>query len=371
MHIVPNLNTGGMENGVVNLCNGHNRRYFKPYICCLNSQGTLKKRLKSDINVDVIGINEGKKILSPLLMAKYLNKIRPHIVHTHGFSGGSYTGIIGAKLAGVPVIINGEHGRFSIKNYQIIIQKILSKFCSVNLSVSKSLKFEIVRNIGIPTKKIKVIPNGVDINKFNGAHKIETLKKELNQKYRINFSEKNFIIGCIGSLKTNKNQILLLEALTILNNIDISKKIVLMIGTGPTELLLKRKINELNINNSVFFLGERDDIPNLLSLIDVLVSTSISKHEGMSNVVLEALSSRVPVITTKSVGSTEIVKNNFNGYIIPSGDATELADKISSLFNDQYLMNQFKNNAREFIKNKFTLEKMIENYEKTYFKYLK
>ena len=112
VHIVTTLGTGGMENGIVNLCNWHSRERFDLTICCLKSVGAMAKRLRDDVTVKCMNFSEGKPTFTPIKMAKYFKRYQPDIIHTHGLAGGSYVGIVGARLAGVPVIINGEHGTF-------------------------------------------------------------------------------------------------------------------------------------------------------------------------------------------------------------------------------------------------------------------
>lgn len=366
-HIVTSLDTGGMENGIINLCNGHRRDTFEPAVYCLSSKGSMAERLKADVEIVDLSIPEGNLMTALYRLTQTYREKKPHIVHTHGIAGGSLPGIVGARLTGVPVVINGEHGTFFLRFHQILIQKFLSALCAINLSVSGALKQKVVHKLGISEDRIWVIPNGVDTNKFHeqydSAHIISILEKE----YGLLLREDSFIIGCVGSLKFEKNQKMLLEALRRMNEKDkAGRNIVLFVGEGPDLSDLQRFVNDSGLSRQVAFLGVRDNVPHWLSAMDVLVSTSISRHEGMSNVILEAMSSGLPVISTKSVGSMEILMHGVNGFLIEPNDIAQLSTYLTLLSSDQSLLAEMSEHAREYVCNAFSLEKMIFEYEKVY-----
>ncbi len=145
---------------------------------------------------------------------------------------------------------------------------------------------------------------------------------------------------------------------------------ILLVGDGPDYSMLSSFVENNGLNGMVYFLGNRSDIPELLSISDLLVSTSISGHEGLSNVLLEAMSSGVPVIATKSIGSKELIHNNINGYLINENDVLALTQKIIYLIEDPSESRRLSHNAKSIINENFTLEKMIDNYQELYKKLL-
>ena len=366
-HVVNALDVGGMENGVVNLCNNLDRSKFEPMICCLYHTGPMADRLRPDVRVINMAQPQGKSILSVFRLARLFKQIKPDIVHTHAWGGGSLYGITGARLANVPVIINGEHGSFFLKNHQVILQRILARISNLTLSVSESLKRRIVKNLGIPDEKIKVIPNGVDTDKFTGNYDWSYISEECTQKYGFSLNGNSFIIGSVASLKAEKNQIMLLEALREIKHENDGRKIkIIIVGDGPDLEKLMQFVRDNQLERDVVFLGNRQDIPQLLSAFDVLISTSISRHEGMSNVILEAMSSGLPVIATKSVGTTEVVREGETGFLIEENDVSALVDKINLLRHNQELANRMGAQARKIAKEQYSIAKMVENYEKLY-----
>jgi glycosyltransferase involved in cell wall biosynthesis len=327
----------------------------------------MTERLRPDIRVFDMGFPRGKAPLSVLKLALFFRKIRPNIVHTHAWGCGSLYGIIGAKVARVSVVFNGEHGSFFLKAHQVMLQKVLAAMCDVTLSVSESLKERVVQNLGISPEKIRVIPNGVDTDIFSGKYDCSYLREELKRKFGIIIDDHSVVIGCIGSLKSEKNQVMLLKALREIKHEKAGKQIkAIFVGDGADLLDLVRFVKDNGLQRDVAFIGNRKDIPQLLSAMNVFISTSISRHEGMSNVILEAMSSSLPVIATKSIGTSELVRDGLTGFLVEQDDVIALADEIISLCGDLELRKKMGIKAREIVKNKYSITEMVSNYEKVY-----
>jgi len=367
IHVVDSLETGGLENGIVNICNRLDRTRFDPMICCTRGIGPMANRLKPDVLVANMNFPEGKAPLRPLVMARFFRKEKPDLVHTHGFAGGFYEGVIGARLAGGITTINGEHGALWLKLHQVYIQRIITTLCNTILSVSETLKIELVKKLGILPAKIKVIPNGVDVQTFTGNYDMAEIKQELFNKLGVVINKDTLVLGCIGSLKPAKNQKMLINAIKkVSKNNKNNNLMVLFIGDGPDRIGLERDVIDAGLNNRIFFLGEQRNIAKLLSIINVLVSTSIPEWEGMSNVILEGMSSGVPVIATRSVGTSELVINGVNGFLIEPYNIGDLCNKIQSFQNNPNLYKQLGLNARQIVCEKYSIEKMVSSYEAVY-----
>ncbi|GAB6098048.1 glycosyltransferase [Desulfatiferula olefinivorans] len=375
-HIITELGPGGMENGIINLCNNHDRNIFELHVCCLIKKGEFANRLKKDVRLESLNLSGVGITKSILKLRQYFLTMKIDIVHTHGLAGGSLVGIIAAKLANVPVIINGEHGSFFTSKIQIAIQRFIYNYCNINLSVSEALKMELIKRIGLKSNSITVIHNGVDLSYFSDKNDSAPILKYIKDNYGVDLSNK-FVIGCIGSLKPEKNQQLLIEAVNKLTKSydDTNNIVVLIIGDGPDRKYLLEFTEKKDLNSNILFLGLRNDINMLLSIINLVVSVSISEHEGLSNVILESMASSVPVISTKSIGSVEIVIDNFNGYLLDSHNLNLLSQKIYYLFKNKNKLIELSVNSREFVSKNFSLKQMVKNYELIYFnlamKYLK
>ena len=368
VHFISRLATGGMENGIVNICNRLDRKNFIPSICCLKGLGDMTERLKPDVKIYNLNFPEGKAPFRFLEMTRFLKRLSPEIAHTHGWGGCSFDCIIGARLSKVPVVINGEHGGFELKNYQILMQRFACQLCDTNITVSYALKEQFIDTIGLPSNKIKVIQNGVDTDLFNGKHDIIALKNEIFEKFGIDFFNQNkFIIGTVGSLRPLKNQIMLLQAIVKIKEINPDTNIlVLIIGDGGDRYNLEKFVQENRLSKQVIFLGTRKDIHILFSLIDISVLTTIPGWEGMSNVVLESMASGKPVIATKTVGNDELIKDQANGFLVDVKDVSGLANRIIMLMNNNDLLRKMGGDAYNFVREKFSIERMVADYEELY-----
>ena len=362
-HVVTSLGVGGMENGIVNLANNHNRDRFEIVVCCLNTAGAMAERLKDDVRLYVLGEGEGFSLSRILRVAKFFRKLRPDIVHTHGWGGGSLYGILGAKLANIPVVINGEHGTFFTQKKQILLQKALFKLCDYNLAVSETLRERVANILSVSPCDITVLKNGVDTKKFSGNCPKEKIIQQLNDEgYPVDIS--SFNIFMIGSLKPIKAHHILLKAVGDLSkDNELINVRIFFVGDGAEKPRLDKEARQLGIKQHVYFLGKRNDVPQLLSIAHVLVSASVS--EGLSNVILEAMSSGVSVIATNT-GSEEIVVHGENGFLFEKGDYVALGEYLLILMHNRDQLKKLACNAQELIIAEYTIFRMVQNYEELY-----
>ncbi len=365
-HVLNRFDIGGMENGVVNICNCLDRSRFNPIVCCLNALGPMIKRLHPSVQLYCMDYSKGVRLRDLIDLTLFFKRSKVDIVHTHAWGEGSLYGILAARLARIPVVINGEHGSFFTRFHQRVAQRIIYSLCDANLSVSESLKNRVNTIIGLPLSRIKVIRNGVDTERFNGNYpKFEVIERLHSEGYLIDLQ--SFYVIVIGSLKPEKAPMMLLCALKRLLMANPSMKLnVIFVGDGPDREKMTCFIETEGLHNVVFLLGNRDDVPELLCLADVLVSTSIARHEGMSNVMLEAMSSGVPVLATRSVGAAELVKDGVNGFLVEPGDDTILAGRLEELYYDAELLRVMRHNARTLIWDQYSIKRMMQEYEDLY-----
>ena len=324
-HVLARLDVGGLENGVVNLCNGIDRTRFVPFICCLRAGGPMAQRLAPDVAVHVLSFPGGAYPFRFLRLARYFRRTRPDVVHTHSWGQGSFDGILAARVAGVPTIVNGEHGTFFTRRHQVHLQRFLSRRCSTTLSVSHAHEQQVVEVLGISPERIRVIHNGVDTARFSGAYDTRALVAELRRTSGVPVGQGAFVIGCVGRLAKVKNQQLLVRAAAWLQrNGAPDAFVVVVVGSGPDLQALRQLAADLGVERRVEFAGERRDVPELLSLMNVLVLPSETGMEGLPNAVLEAMASGVPVVSTPSVGVSEVITDGRTGCVLLSDDPAEL-----------------------------------------------
>ena len=181
LHMVERLDVGGMENGVINIVNNIDDTRFHCIICCFSGPGALAERLNvPDKQLIVLDYGPGFHFLSVFKLANIFRKLQVDIVHTHGWGSRSFVAFLGAKLARIPICINGEHGVLHIDNKgQKVVQQMMSRMVDGTLSVSENLKQKIVAKLGLRPNSVTVIPNGVDTSKFSGSYQVDDLQKKI------------------------------------------------------------------------------------------------------------------------------------------------------------------------------------------------
>ena len=321
--ILPDTNTtnvGGMEVVAKDLFNCLDAdKYFFTLICFSANNGIIPRIDRTRVNIQVIPKRPGiDKTLIPRLAA-YFYSTRPTILHTFNVGGLIYT-MPAAALARVPIIVHAEHGRHEVpesflsRKVRIAMMKRVDHITAVSDDLLQILR----DNEGIPEHKISVIINGVDTTPFDAStFDVAAYRQHLG----VNLSAEDFVVGTVGALSPRKNQQLLIRAASKIPNIR-----VLIAGTGPLRDELKHLISELGLENKVFLLGERSDIPQFVQSLDLFVLPS--RMEGTSLAILEAMAARKPVVATDVGGTRELVTHSETGFLVKSDDLDDLTRRL-------------------------------------------
>ena len=358
MHILDSLNVGGLENGVVNLVNSLDPCKYNHVICCLREVGPMAERLhRKDTEIVCMG-NDSTDYFMPLKLKRLINRIGPEVVHTRNW--GTIDGIIAAKLAKVKYVMHGEHGReftdLHGSNYRRNLARwVLGRWVNLFVAVSDEIKSWLVNKVGIPEKKIVTIINGVDTKKFFPPADKGKVKQDLG------IDPNTFIVGTVGRLDKVKNYEMLVKAMLLKFN-EFPHKLIL-IGNGPERANLEAFVTTHRLSNVEFF-GEKQNIQDYLQIFDLFVLTSVG--EGISNTILEAMATGVPVIATRVGGNPEIVQDNVTGSLIPSGDHAILSEMITKYLNDRSLCEKHGQAGRLRCEKLFSLNVMVEKYDRLY-----
>ena len=355
MHLIHQLGAGGAENGIVNIANHIDCNAFESAICAFVGGGALTKRL--DLKRTALFEMEkrsGNDIRLPFNLYRLFRRWKPDIVHTHAW-GTLLEGIVAARFAKVPAVIHGEHGTLQDKAQNIVIQRFLWRSVDRVLSVSAAHARQMSKTIGFPVDRIDVLANGVNTDLFG--------KQTPNIKDELGLADDSFVIGTVGRLVPVKNQRLLIRTFANLTTRHNQLHLVIT-GDGPLKRELESMANALNCREHVHFLGRRSDVPRIMAGLDVFVLCSHS--EGMSNTILEAMSSGLPVIATDVGGNPELVVHGRTGMLVPSDNDDALGAAIESLIVDADLKVSMGRYGRERAAREFSLQAMVRRYEKLY-----
>lgn len=351
---------GGLENGVVNLLNNSDQNMFEHEICCVTKSGSAALRLKNRIPIYEMHKREGNDWRLIPNLVKLMKNVKPDIVHTRNW--GTVDGIVAAKLAGVRTVIHGEHGwnmddPMGQNIRRRIARKLLSSGVNHFIAVSGDIKKWMVNSIGIKNTKVSKILNGVNTDKF-------CQRNNIGIRNSLGFSSEDIVIGTVGRLDPIKDQRLLLQAFSSLKHEKKNLRLVL-VGDGPEKRNLESVRKRLPCGDRVVFLGEREDVNKILSAFDLFVLPS--RNEGISNTILEAMATGLPVIATNIGGNPELVKNGHSGFLFPLGDCHALVDALNFYTEQNPQMIEIHGrNARERAVMEFSLKRMINEYETLY-----
>ena len=219
-------------------------------------------------------------------------------------------------------------------------------------SVSEDLKKDTLSYFSIE-KNIEVIPNFVDLDKYNN------IDKNFNRNVLANDDEK--IITHISNFRKVKRIDDVINSYNLINK-KINSKLILL-GDGPERIKAEKLCDELNLNEKVLFLGASNETSKILYLSDVFILASTTESFGL--VALEAMASSVPVISTNSGGLPEVNKDGFSGYLSNVGDINTMAKNAIKILEDSSKLLNFKKNAK-LQANKFDVHNIVPNYEDVY-----
>ncbi|MFH1097647.1 MAG: glycosyltransferase [Candidatus Desantisbacteria bacterium] len=360
MHLLHSLETGGLEKGTSTLINNMNPEIFEPSICCLSGLGySLKLIKKEGVKIFDMKTGESHEPFLFLRLAKLFKEQRIDILHAKGWPA-LFDGVLGARIAGVPVVIYSEHGKniddfFEIKKRRVWTRRLLAPFIDKIVTVSEDLKRGLINITRLNEKQIVCVHNGVEFP--------DVCVENEQKKREIGVEQGDVLVGTVGRLDPVKNfDVFIKSAEGILKEFPQVK--FLLIGDGQIRGELELLVSELGLGNHVIFLGERNDVAELLKIMDMFVLPS--KSEGLSNTILEAMSAGLPVVATNVGGNSELVIDGETGILIQPGDASVLVAAISTLLRDDEKRRKMGKAGFRRAKKEFSIEKMVKSYEELY-----
>lgn len=355
MHVLFRLQAGGMEYGVVKLVNGIDRSRVASSICSTTPADDLKLLLRPDVPLHECQRRPGNDPSLVLQLYRLFRKERPHIVHTHAW-GTLCEGLLAARLARVPVVVHGEHGTLQLKAYQSRMQRLAWKRVDHVLSVSSRLAERMAAGTGYPLDRITVIRNGVDLERFHAVDRVAA-------RSALGLPRDTLVVGTAGRLVPVKDQANLLEAFARLRASGLAFTGV-MAGDGPLRADLEGRALALGLGSRVRFLGHRPDIEVVFGGLDVFVLPS--KSEGLSNTILEAMASSLPVVATRVGGADELIEDGRTGLIVEPESPAALAAAIQQLAGDPDLRRAAGLAARQRALEHFSIDRMLHRYTELY-----
>ncbi len=280
------------------------------------------------------------------------------LVHFHDAHSAA-VGSVAASLAKVPFRIITRRVDFPLKKNYFSRRKYM-KNIDVIIAISEGVKKVLVEG-GINPVNVEVISSGIDFSSFEEGSSALTSKDYLHREF--SFEVDDYLVGIVAHLADHKGHQYLIQATKILKQ-QAPKIKTIIVGEGPLSMELDRQAKELDVEDIIFFLGFRKDIPKILSSLDLFV---LSSHlEGMGSSILDAMASRLPVVATKVGGIPEVVINGETGLLVPPRNPSALARAILMLYSDKTLASRLGQKGYELVHRKFSAEAMADKVVRLY-----
>ena len=281
------------------------------------------------------------------------NCLLAHFHDAHSAAVGSAA----ASLAKVPLRIISRRVDFPLKKNVLSRRKYIRNIDAV-VAISEGVKKVLVES-GLHSERIEIIPSGIDFSAFKEAPSSNYLRRQFS------FAADDYLVGIVAHLADHKGHKYLIRATKILKDQTAKVKIII-VGEGPLKMELTKEVRDSKVEDIVFFLGFREDVPRILYSLDLFVLSSYL--EGLGSSVLDAMACRLPVVATRTGGIPEAVIHGKTGLLVPPRNPQALARAILKLYNDRELASCLGEKGYEMVHQKFSAEsmadKMISLYQK-------
>jgi sugar transferase (PEP-CTERM/EpsH1 system associated) len=377
VHVVYRFDTGGLENGVVNLVNHLPRDAFRHAIVALTEVAPAFASRIERADVEFVSLHKppGQGVKLYPRLAALFRQLQPAIVHTRNLAALECQ--VPAWWAGVPARVHGEHGRDvedldgTSRKHQWM-RRLYRPFVQRYVALSADLERYLVERVGVPPRHIAQIYNGVDTARFcpapsaphpggplpNGAQLIDGCPFD---------PARHFIVGTVGRMQTVKNQTLLVEAFiaALAQAPALRERLRLVLcGEGPLREAARQRLQAAGVLDLAWLPGERRDVPAVMRGLHAFVLPSLA--EGVSNTILEAMASGLPVVATAVGGNVELVQDGVTGRLVSGGDVAAMAQALVELAADPVQAQRLGARGLASARERFSLQAMTQAYAALY-----
>ena len=364
-HVVYHFGTGGMENGLVNLIDHLPAGRYRHAIVSITDHTDFKRRItRGEVSFHDLHKRPGHDFGWYRRLAAVLRSLRPDIVHTRNLNALEAQFV--AAWLGVPGRVHGEHGRdvFDLegRNWKYnLLRRAARPLVQRYIAVSRDLAGWLSSTVGVRPQRLTQIYNGVDSQRFRPRQGPRPAAGPAGF-----LDGARLVIGSVGRLVAVKDYPTLVRAFIRLHALSPQADglRLLLVGDGPERAACERLLTAAGLAGQVWFAGNRDDIPELMRAMDLFVLPSLG--EGISNTILEAMASGLPVVASRVGGNSELVREGETGSLFAAGDHEALARLLLDYGRDPARLEREGLAARRRIETEFALERMAAAYAAVY-----
>lgn len=361
LHVVENLERGGLERVVADLARMQRDQGHEVRVACLFGRGLLAAELEAaGIEVLACGKRSGLDLAAIGRLRKLLLEERGGILHTHN-AAAHYHAMLAAARVPFTRIVNTRHGMGIARprSRREWLYRRAMRGTDYVVAVCEAARARYAPLRSRARTRLLAVPNGIRVDRFRAADP----SRRARLAAALDLGTDARLAGTVGRLEPVKDQAMLLRAFARLHE-AMPCAALLLVGDGALRGALEALAGSLGIEHRVRFLGDRDDVPELLGGLDLFVLPS--RSEGYSIALLEACASGLPIVATDVGGNSEIVVDGRNGRLVPAGDEQALADAMHALLADPPEASRLGRAGREWAMAEASLQVMAERYQRLY-----
>lgn len=330
-HLVYSFSAGGLENVVTQLINTLPHDRFRHSLIAVNQvdPSYVQRITRGDVEVLELKKGPGQPFGLYPKFRNLLKRLRPDVLHSCNLAALDF--VPAAAWAGVPLRVHAEHGWSAddpggTNRKRQWVRRMYRPWVHDYVAVSQEISDYLRCRIGVPVQRIHLIPNGIDLTRFRPASDEE--RRWLPAGCPFDRSHHR-IVGTVGRMEPVKNHRLLLDALALALQQTPSATTTLrlvMVGDGPLRPDVEQQIQALGLEDHVWLAGNRNDVPELLRVMDVFVLCSIA--EGTSCALQEAMATGLEIVATDVGGNRQLLLEGAVGTLVPTNSVHELAQEL-------------------------------------------
>jgi len=367
VHVVYRFGVGGLENGIVNLVNGMPWRRWRHAIVALTDiSAEFAQRIeRQDVRCIALGKHPGHLVRDYPRLYRLFKELGPAIVHTRNLA--ALEAVVPAWAAGVPVRIHGEHGwdmqdpAGKRQRYRAV-RRFYRPFVDRYVPLSRHLEDYLEQQVGIAPEKIAQIYNGVDTDRFRPSRGSRPAIPGCP------FGEPDhWLVGTVGRMEAIKDPLNLARAFVRARQLEpavAGRMRLVFVGDGALRSDVRQLLEQAGVGDRVWFAGERADVPEIMRGLDCFVLPSLA--EGVSNTILEAMASGLPVVATRVGGNSELIESGMTGTLVPPASSEALAQAMLGYCNDRSTARRHAKAAQRIVVDRYSLTRMVSDYVNVY-----
>lgn len=360
IHVISTLNRGGIERFLYDLLQFCDKEKFDMSVCCLGNSGIMKEYYEKTGSQVFLCPYQSPNVLALVLkLFRLFSSVKIDIVHSHV---GSFTVwvALAARLARIPTIISTYHNTYRFKPhfrhwaYLRLTRRLVNKQFAVSLAVKRWFQ----EKYGVCD--LEVVYLGVDAQKFSPAQTIDLTKL----RDELGIPRGTRIVGTVGNCTAQKDQKTFLKMASAILSSYSGPVTFLIVGDGALRGELEHFAHSLGIRDKVIFTGSREDVPPLMSLMDIFVLTSL--WEGLPVTVLEAQALSRPIVASRVPGICEAVVESKTALLADPGAYEEFAKHVLHLLSNPQLAQELGRNGRARVLSSFTIPESVRTHQAIY-----